>query len=196
LCARAAGGATSRGFDTYELAGKTVGIVGLGNIGKKVARRLAPFETKLLYADAIADPAIEAELGLQRLDLRDLLPAVDVVTLHVPLLASTKGMMGAAELVLMKPTALFINTSRGDVVDEPALIDALQSKRLGGAGLDVFDQEPLPKDSPLLTMPNVVLSAHLAGTTYDTFFRRADFAFENIQGIAAGNAPMAVVSKG
>jgi phosphoglycerate dehydrogenase-like enzyme len=185
-----------QGFDTYELAGKTVGIVGLGNIGKKVARRLAPFETKLLYADAIADPAIEAELGLQRLDLRDLLPAVDVVTLHVPLLASTKGMMGASELALMKPTALFINTSRGDVVDEPALIDALQSKRLGGAGLDVFDQEPLPKDSPLLTMPNVVLSAHLAGTTYDTFFRRADFAFENIQGIAAGNAPMAVVSKG
>ena len=184
-----------QGFDTYELAGKTVGIVGLGNIGKKVARRLHPFEVKLLYADAVADPALEAELDMQRLPLQELLPAADVLTLHVPLLASTKGMIGAAQLALMKPTALFINTSRGDVVDEDALIVALQSKRLGGAGLDVFDKEPLPPDSPLLGMPNVLLSAHLAGTTYDTFFRRAEFAFENIQGIAAGRPPMAVVSK-
>ena len=185
-----------QGFDTYELAGRTVGIVGLGNIGKKVARRLHAFETRLLCADAVADPALEAELSMKRLPLRELLPVVDVLTLHVPLLASTKAMIGAAELALMKPTALFINTSRGDVVDEAALIEALLSGKLGGAGLDVFDKEPLPAGSPLLSMPNVVLSAHLAGTTYDTFFRRAEFAFENIKGIWEGAAPMAVVSKG
>ena len=184
-----------QGFDTYELAGKTVGIVGLGNIGKKVARRLHPFETKLLYADAVADPGLEAELGIHRLPLAELLPAVDVVTLHVPLLASTKRMIGAAELALMKPSALLINTSRGDVIDEGALTEALRSRKLRGAGLDVFDKEPLPADSPLMQMPNVVLSAHLAGTTYDTFFRRGEFAFENIKGIWAGAAPMAVVSE-
>ena len=120
---------------------------------------------------------------MQRLSLPELLPAADVLTLHVPLLASTKGMIGVAELALMKPSALLINTSRGDVIDEPALIAALASGKLGGAGLDVFDREPLPADSPLLAMRNVVLSAHLAGTTYDTFFRRGQFAFENIKGI-------------
>ena len=184
-----------QGYDTYELAGKTVGIVGLGNIGKKVARRLHPFETTLLYADAVRDEAIEAELGMTHLPLQELLPAVNILTLHVPLLASTKGMIGAGELALMKPSALFINTSRGDVVDEGALIEALQSGKLRGAGLDVFDKEPLPADSPFIAMSNVVLSAHLAGTTYDTFFRRAEFAFQNIQGIWEGGEPMAVVTK-
>jgi phosphoglycerate dehydrogenase-like enzyme len=185
-----------QGFDTYELAGKTIGIVGLGNIGKKVARRLYGFETVLRYADAIpADPAIEAELGLQRLDLDTLLAESDVVTLHVPLLASTKRMIGASQLAMMKPSAILINTCRGDVVDEAALIEALQNKTIRGAGLDVFDREPVQQDNPLLQMSNVMLSAHIAGTTYDTFFRRAQFAFENIQGIWQGNAPMAVVSE-
>jgi phosphoglycerate dehydrogenase-like enzyme len=182
-----------RGFDTYELAGKKVGIVGLGNIGKKVARRLHAFETEIMYADQVADPALERELGVQRMALHDLLPLVDVLTLHVPSLRATTGLIGRRELEMMKETAILINTSRGTVVDQGALIDALQSKRLRGAGLDVFEREPLPADSPLTAMRNVVLSAHLAGTTYDTFFRRAQFAFENIQGIWEGRAPMAVV---
>lgn len=186
---------TIQGFDTYELAGKTVGIVGLGNIGKKVARRLHGFETVLRYTDEVADPALEAELGLQRRSLDDLLVEVDILTLHVPLLASTKGMIGRERLARMKPSAVLINTCRGDVIDEPALIEALQEGRIRAAGLDVFDKEPLAADSPLLGMRNVMLSAHLAGTTYDTFFRRAQFAFENIQGIWAGNPPMAVVTE-
>ncbi len=185
-----------QGFDTYELAGKVVGIVGLGNIGKKVARRLYGFETVLRYADAVpADPALEAELGLERRSLDELLAEADILTLHVPLLASTKGMIGAAQLAAMKPSSILINTCRGDVVDEPALIEALQNKTIRAAGLDVFDQEPVSPDNPLLSMPNVMLSAHIAGTTYDTFFRRAQFAFENIQGIWEGRAPMAVVSQ-
>lgn len=184
---------TLQGYDTYELAGKTVGIVGLGNIGKKVARRLHAFETHLVYADEVPDPALEQELGLTRVALDQLLATSDVVTLHVPLLPSTRGLMGRRELGLMKPSAVLINTCRGPVVDEAALIAALQEERLRGAGLDVFSQEPIAPDSPLLGMPNVALMAHLAGTTYDTFFRRAQFAFENIRGIWEGNAPMAVV---
>ncbi len=187
---------TIQGFDTYELAGKTVGIVGLGNIGKKVAQRLYGFETVLRYADAFpADPDFEAKYGLQRRSLDELLAEADILTLHVPLLASTKRMIGREQLAKMKPSAILINTCRGDVVDEEAVIEALQNGTIRGAGLDVFDQEPVARDNPLLTMPNVMLSAHLAGTTYDTFFRRAEFAFENIAGMVAGKPPMAVVSE-
>ena len=131
---------------------------------------------------------------MERRPLGELLPAVDILTLHVPLLPSTEGMIAKRELALMKPSAVLINTCRGNVVDEATLIEALQAGRLHGAGLDVYEQEPVAKDNPLLSMRNVVLSAHLAGTTYDTFFRRAEFAFENISGIAAGRPPMAVVS--
>jgi phosphoglycerate dehydrogenase-like enzyme len=181
------------GFDTYELAGKTVGIVGLGNIGKKVARRLYGFEARLLYADEVADASLERELGIRRLPLWELLPEVDILTLHVPALASTRGLIGRDELARLRPSAVLINTCRGSVVDETALVEALQTKRLRGAGLDVFEREPLPAESPLLSLPGVVLSAHNAGTTYDTFFRRAEFAFENIRGIWEGRPPQAVV---
>lgn len=187
---------TIQGFDTYELAGKTVGIVGLGNIGRKVAQRLHGFETVLRYTDAVAaDPAFEQRYGLERRSLDDLLAESDIVTLHVPLLASTKRMIGREQLERMKPGSVLINTCRGDVVDEEALIAALQKGTLRAAALDVFDREPVSPDNPLLKMTNVVLSGHLAGTTYDTFFRRARFAFENIQGIWEGKPPMAVVSE-
>jgi phosphoglycerate dehydrogenase-like enzyme len=182
-----------QGYDTFELAGKTVGIVGLGNIGKKVARRLHAFETKIIYADIVRDAEIERELGLQFLPLQELLPLVDVLTLHVPDLRSTRGLIGAEEIPLMKETAILINTCRGTVVDEQALAKALRDKRLRGAGLDVFQREPLQSESPLLELPNVVLSAHNAGTTYDTFFRRAEFAFRNIEGIWQGRPALAVV---
>jgi phosphoglycerate dehydrogenase-like enzyme len=181
------------GYDTFELANKTLGVVGLGNIGKKVARRLHAFEMRVLYADPIRDEAMERELGLEHLALAELLPQVDVLTLHVPDLRSTTGLIGTPELALMKPSAILINTCRGTVVDEPALVTALRDKRLRGAGLDVFAREPLQAESPLLELPNVMLSAHNAGTTYDTFFRRAEFAFRNIQGIWEGREPLAVV---
>ena len=109
-------------------------------------------------------------------------------------LSSRPKSIGPAQLARMKPSAVLINTCRGDVIDEPALIDALQNGTIRAAGLDVFDREPLV-DSPFFGMPNVMLSGHLAGTTYDTFFRRAQFAFENIQGISSGSPPMAVVTE-
>ncbi len=181
------------GYDTFELVGKTVGIVGLGNIGKKVARRLHAFEMKILYADIVRQTEIEEELGLGFLPLNELLPQADILTLHVPDLRATTNLISEPELALMKPTAILINTCRGTVVDEPALTRVLQSKRIRGAGLDVFQREPIQVESELLTMPNVMLSAHNAGTTYDTFFRRAEFAFRNIQGIWEGKEPLAVV---
>ena len=127
-----------QGYDTFELAGKTVGIVGLGNIGKKVARRLHAFETKIIYADIVRDAELERELGLQFLPLQGLLPMVDILTLHVPDLRSTRGLIGANEIKAMKPTAILINTCRGSVLDEDALVRALREKSLRGAGLDVF----------------------------------------------------------
>jgi phosphoglycerate dehydrogenase-like enzyme len=181
------------GYDTFELAGKTLGVVGLGNIGKKVARRLHAFEMRVIYADPVRDEALERELGLEHVSLAELLPQADVVTLHVPYLRSTHQLIGQPELALMKPSALLINTCRGAVVDEVALVRALQSKQIRGAGLDVFEREPLQAESPLLALPNVQLYAHNAGTTYDTFFRRAEFAFRNLQGIWEGKEPMAVV---
>ena len=181
------------GYDTFELAGKTAGIVGLGNIGKKVARRLHAFEVELLYSDIVNYPEEERELGIVKLPLQELLPRADIVTLHVPDLRATRGLIGAEELALMRPGAILINTCRGTVVDEQALVEALQARRLRGAGLDVFQREPIQSESSLLSMPNVVLSAHNAGTTYDTFFRRAAFAFENIKGIWEGRPPMAEV---
>jgi phosphoglycerate dehydrogenase-like enzyme len=181
------------GYDTFELAGKTLGVVGLGNIGKKVARRLHAFEMRVLYADPVRDEALERELGLVHLPLAELLPQADVVTLHVPYLRATHQLIGEPELALMKPGAILINTCRGAVVDEAALVKALQTKTLRGAGLDVFEREPLQAESPLLELPNVQLYAHNAGTTYDTFFRRAEFAFRNLQGIWDRKEPMAVV---
>jgi phosphoglycerate dehydrogenase-like enzyme len=181
------------GYDTFELAGKTLGIVGLGNIGKKVARRLHAFEMEIVYADPVRDESMEGELGLRHLSLDELLPLADVVTLHVPDLRSTRGLIGEEQLRLMKPSALLINTSRGTVVDESALAKALEAKQIRGAGLDVFLREPLQSESPLLQMPNVILSAHNAGSTYDTFFRRAEFAFRNIEHVWQGNPPMAEV---
>jgi phosphoglycerate dehydrogenase-like enzyme len=181
------------GYDTFELVGKTLGVVGLGNIGKKVARRLHAFEMRVLYADPVRDEVLERELGLKHLPLADLLPQADVVTLHVPYLRSTHQLIGGPELALMKPSALLINTCRGAVVDEAALVKALQGKQIRGAGLDVFEREPLQSESPLLELPNVQLYAHNAGTTYDTFFRRAEFAFRNLQSIWEGKEPMAVV---
>jgi phosphoglycerate dehydrogenase-like enzyme len=121
------------------------------------------------------------------------LPQVDVLTLHVPLLRATQNLISDSELALMKESAILINTCRGGVVDEPALTRALQSKQIRGAGLDVFQREPIQSESELLSMRNVQLYAHNAGTTYDTFFRRAEFAFRNIQGVSEGREPMAVV---
>jgi phosphoglycerate dehydrogenase-like enzyme len=178
----------------YELAGRTVGIVGLGNIGKKVARRAAAFDARVQYYDIVRlSEAEEDALGVRFVLLSELLRTSDIVTLHVPLTDATRGLIGARELALMRPRAVLVNTTRGPVVDEPALYEALRARRLGGAGLDVLVDEPPAKDHPLFGLPNVTLTPHSAGPTWENWTARFRNGFDNIERVAAGRRPLWVV---
>jgi phosphoglycerate dehydrogenase-like enzyme len=186
--------AIDSGATTYTISGKTVGLVGLGNIGRKVARLLRAFGARVLYSDAFAaPPEVEQELGVQRVALDELLAQSDVVSLHVPLNADTRGLLSTAQFTRMKPTALVVNTCRGPVIDETALIAALQQGEIAGAALDVLEKEPPDPANPLLQMPNVLLSPHIAGVTRDTWARRGEFIFANLERVRRGEAPLAVI---
>jgi phosphoglycerate dehydrogenase-like enzyme len=178
----------------YELAGRTVGIVGLGNIGKKVARRVAAFDAKVVYYDILRlSEAEEDALGVRFVLLSELLRTADVVTLHVPLNDGTRGLIGARQLALMKPTSILVNTCRGPVVDEPALHHALTQRTIGGAGLDVLVDEPPAKDHPLFGLPTVTLTPHSAGPTWENWTARFRNGFDNIERVAAGRRPLWVI---
>ncbi len=153
--------------NSHMVQGKVIGLVGFGNIGQSVAQRLHGWETKeILYYDVIRQkPEREAELGVRFVPgLNDMIPQCDIVSLHVPHIPATTGMFGREQIGLMKPSAILINTCRGSVVDEPALYEALRDKRIAGAGLDVFVREPATKDNPLFSLPNVVVTPHIAGS--------------------------------
>ncbi len=178
----------------HELRNRTLGIVGLGAIGKKTARLAQAFGMAVIYYDiARLTEAEEDALGVRFRLLRELLAESDLISLHVPLNASTRHMIGAAELALMKPTAMVVNTSRGPVIDEVALHDALAADRIAGAGLDVFDQEPPAPDNPLLALDNVVLTPHMAGPTFESNKARVRNAFDNVQRVNRGEAPLWVI---
>ena len=178
----------------YELAGKTLGIVGLGNIGKKVARRAAAFDMAVQYYDiARLTEDQEDALGARFVLLEELLRTSDVVSLHVPLTDATRRMLGARELGMMKRSAIVINTCRGPVVDEDALHRALAQGQIAGAGLDVFVDEPPAPNHPLLALPNVTLTPHSAGPTWENWTARFRNGFDNIQRVAAGDKPRWVI---
>ena len=178
----------------YELSARTVGIIGLGNIGKKVARRAAAFDARVQYHDILRlTEAEEDALGVRFVLLNELLRTSDIVTLHVPLNDSTRGMVGARELSQMKSGAILVNTCRGPVVDENALYEALKGKRLAGAGLDVLVEEPPAKNHPLFTLPNVTLTPHSAGPTWENWTARFRNGFDNIERVAAGRKPLWVI---
>ena len=178
----------------YELAGKTLGIVGLGNIGKKVARRAAAFDMKVQYYDIVRlNEDQEDALGARFALYEELLRTSDVLSLHVPLTDSTRRMLGPRELALMKPEAILINTCRGPVVDEDALHRALTQKQIAGAGLDVFLEEPPAPNHPLFALPNVTLTPHSAGPTWENWTARFRNGFDNIQRVAAGDKPRWVI---
>lgn len=187
-----------RGIDsggtTYCIDGKTVGLIGLGQIGQRVARLLRAFGATVIYYDAFpAKPEVEQELGVERVDLETLLQRADVVSLHVPLNDSTKGLINERTLGLMKPNAILVNTCRGPVVDEAALTVALQTGQIAGAALDVLIHEPPAADNPLLQLNNVLFTPHTAGVTRDTWARRGKFIFANLQRVLAGEKPLASV---
>jgi D-3-phosphoglycerate dehydrogenase len=175
---------------SYNLLGKRLGIVGLGRIGREVAGRAKAFECQLLYYDTVRPATeVEAELEVEYAPLDDLLAKSDIITLHVPRTEETRGMIGAAELVRMVPTALLINTARGGLVDEAALYQALTSGQIAGAGLDVFAVEPPSADNPLLHLDNVVATPHIAAGTRDALANKMRAAFANMQRVAEGQAP-------
>jgi len=186
-----------RGNETprvHELRNKTLGIVGLGTIGKKTARLAAAFGMNILYYD-IARLAEHEEdaIGVRFRLLKELLRESDVISLHTPLNASTRHLIGAEELSLMKESAILVNTARGPVIDESALYDALTEGKILAAGLDVFDQEPPQPDNPLFKLDNVILSAHLAGPTFESNIARVRNAFDNVQRVARGEDPLWVI---
>lgn len=179
----------------HEVWSQTVGIVGMGRIGQNVAARLRPFEPgEIVYYDPIR-PSAEREtaMGVRYLPLDELLATADIVTLHVPLMPETRHMIDARALKLMKQDAVIVNTSRGGLIDEAALAEALANGTIAGAGLDVFAQEPPPADHPLFTLKNALLTPHMAGPTWESWPRRFQNCFENIQRVARGGDPQWVI---
>lgn len=181
-------------FLGYDVHHKVLGICGLGRIGQGVARRAKGFHMQTLYTDVVrATLPVEKELETRFVDKRTLLSESDFVTLHVPLGLETTHYISKAELALMKPTAILINASRGPVVDEKALVQALQEGKIAGAGLDVYEREP-DVEPALLGMKNVVLAPHIASASYETRLRMAMMAADNLVAGLAGKRPPNLVN--
>lgn len=173
----------------YDLHGATLGLVGLGRIGSGVAKRATGFDMRILYHDVSRQPSREEELGLTYVDLETLLRESDFVSLHTPLTPETHHMMGREQFTMMKSTAILINTSRGQVVDQKALYEALVSGGIAGAGLDVTDPEPILRDDPLLTLDNCVVVPHVASASVATRTMMATMAAENLIAALQGRMP-------
>ena len=177
-----------------SLHGETVGIVGLGNIGSAFARRVAALETKVVACDPYVDDKKFAGLGVERVTLETLAERADYVSVHTLLNAETRHLIGEAFFRRMKPTAILINTSRGPVVDEQALARALQEKRLAGAALDVWEEEPVARDNPLLTMDNVIATPHAAYFSSPAVAQIPGRCGEEVARVLAGQRPLNVVN--
>jgi phosphoglycerate dehydrogenase-like enzyme len=171
-----------------ELKGRTVGFLGMGRIGQATAERLKPFGTTGLYHDPAVTLSAEREaaLGATAVDFDSLLAQSDILSLHIPLTAATRHIIDAGAISRMKPGAILINTARGGLVDEAALAAALLSGHLSGAGLDVQEQEPPARDNPLLALPNVVLTPHIAAGTRDAFEQKMQAIFDNLRAFFSG----------
>jgi D-3-phosphoglycerate dehydrogenase len=179
-----------------ELWGRTVGVIGMGNIGTRVARKWrGAFETPLLAYDPFAPRDAWADIPHERVgDLSTLLKRADVVTLHLPLTAQTRHLIGAAELAVMKRQAILVNVARGGIVDEDALYEALRAGQLFGAGLDVFEIEPPTLANRLISLPNVVATPHAAGSTEETQARSSRLVAEQLLDVMAGKEPLSRVA--
>ena len=180
------------GTDVY---GKTLGIYGLGRIGLAVARRAKGFGMKVLYNDAVRNERAEVDNGIAFASLDDLLAEVDFLTIHVPLTPMTRHRIGRRELGLMKRSAFLINTSRGPVVDEKAVYSALARRRIAGAALDVFEEEPIGPRNPLARLTNVVLVPHIGSASIETRTAMAELAARNIVVALKGDTPPNLVNK-
>jgi phosphoglycerate dehydrogenase-like enzyme len=178
-----------------EVQRKTLGIIGLGNIGSEVVRLVQPFEMRVVAHDPYVSDEVFRSLGVERLSLDQVMAQADFLTIHCALTDETRGMIDGEALSQMKPTAYFINLARGPIVDERALYEALRERRIAAAAIDVFEREPTPADNPLITLDNVMLAPHAAGMTRD--FNRAMGVVdcEGMLACARGEAPRHVVNK-
>jgi D-3-phosphoglycerate dehydrogenase / 2-oxoglutarate reductase len=178
-----------------EMLGRSVGIIGMGRIGRRVADIChRAFGMPILYSDVVPCPELERELHATRLEMDEVLSRAEYVSLHVPLLPETRGLIGEREFGLMRPDAMFFNTCRGPVVNEAALIKALQEKRILGAGLDVFEKEPSPASNPLFSMDNVVVTPHAATTTEEALHKMSLVA-EDLVAVLQGRPPTFPVNR-
>lgn len=174
----------------------TLGIIGMGRIGEAIARRgKLGFGMEVVYYNRNRKPDTEKELGVQYLPFEQLLGTADFIVMMTPLTRETAGMIGRAQFALMKPSAIFINVSRGQTVDETALVDALREGRIRAAGLDVYAQEPIPKDHPLLSLPNVLTLPHIGSATAKTRFDMAMLAARNLVAGVTGRTPPNIVAE-
>ncbi|MBQ7064401.1 MAG: D-glycerate dehydrogenase [Firmicutes bacterium] len=177
-----------------EISGKTMGIIGMGRIGQAIARRGAlGMSMPILYHNRHRNPQAEQLYGAELVPLDELMSQSDYVVIAAPLTPETRGMVGEHEIGLMKPTAVLVNIGRGPIVDEQALIRALQEGRIFGAGLDVFEKEPLAPDSPLLKLNNVMMVPHIGSETQEARERMADLAARNILSVLRGEGPLTPV---
>ncbi len=180
-----------------ELYQKTIGVVGLGNIGRWVAKIVAGFGAHVIFYDSIKmTQTAAAVIPARQVTLEELLRTADIVSLHVPLNEESRKLIRRRELELMKPTAILINTCRGEVVDEAALIEALRQNRIAGAGLDTFEHEPLDLNSPLLQMEQVVCTPHMGGAAWENIPRRISRFWENFEAVLHGERPATLVADG
>lgn len=178
-----------------DVHGKTLGIIGMGRIGEALAQRgHFGFGMPVIYHSNSPKPAVEARFNAQYRSLDELLQQADFICLTLPLTAQTEGLIGAEQFALMRPESIFINISRGKVVDEAALINALQQGQIRGAGLDVFEREPLELTSPLLQLDNVVATPHIGSATFETREAMARCAVENLLAALAGARPANLVN--
>jgi phosphoglycerate dehydrogenase-like enzyme len=177
------------------LVGKTIGSVGLGNIGCEAFRLLRPLDMKHIAHDPAGDPKVAAELGVRLVELDTVMCESDFVMINCPLLPSTRGLIGARQLGLMKPSAYFINTARGPIANEAALYRALSERRIAGAALDVFEQEPTPVDNPILKLDNVITTPHSLCWTDECFRLMAEGAFSSTVAVSQGQVPPNIVNR-
>ncbi len=179
---------------TRDLACSTVGVVGLGAIGRAVTRRLSGFDCHVLALEPNPDLEFCREYEVELTDLAGMLPRVDVLTLHAPLMPSTRRLIGARELALLPRHAVLINAARGDLIDQPALVAALQSGQIAAAGLDVFEHEPPASDDPILSAPNTILSGHISSYTDLGLDRTGEMVVANLRATLTGRLPASCVN--
>ena len=174
---------------TRDLAGATVGVVGLGAVGRAVTRRLRAFGCRVLALEPNPDREFCAQYDVELAALDSMLPRLDVLTLHAPLSATSRHLIGARELQLLPSHAVVINTARGELIDQPALVAALESGRIAAAGLDVFEREPVPLEDPILAAPNTIVSGHISSFTELGLHRTAEAVLDNLRELLAGSLP-------